>query len=214
MSVSEAAVERKPRISMIEVIVLLVIVVGSATILLPSLPASREAARIQTCQNNLRRFDLAIAMVQSQQPALEIRSTSWPQLVLPHTSQLFGSQSTASTGFLLAEPRPQVLTCPSRMSEEDDARIQYPHYQLVLDSSKYKRWTGAKWRFRDRPVQLQANEQSWWVGIMISPEQAEMERREQRGPHGEGQYNETNGAGESVLLPIEPAASDSASAAS
>jgi len=188
---------------MIEVIVLLVIVVGSVTVLLPSLPASREAARKQTCQNNLRRFDLAISMVQSQRPAEEILPTEWPTLVLPYASGLFGNTSSANSGFLIAEPRPQVLTCPSRMDAEDDARLQIAHYQLILDSSKYKRWSGAKWRFRDRPINLPPTEQSWWVGVTIPPEQAEVERRDKAGPHQDGRYNETDGAGEASLLPAE-----------
>ena len=75
--VSVEANVSKSRMSMSEVVVLVVLFCGSVAILLPALPASREAARSNICQNNLRRIaDATHRVIQLRQRLPQV--DTWP----------------------------------------------------------------------------------------------------------------------------------------
>ncbi len=188
------AATAKSRISPTEVIVLGLIVLCSAAILLPILPASRETSRANLCRFNLRKIDLTTRLYIDDHQRIPDTST-WPVELLP---QLLDANTSGrlQLGMAIFEmPRPWVLTCPSHPNATEKVPAKQTNlYTFVIDRDQRLPQNQMKWHYRDRARETAPEEtQPWYIGVELNPEAAEDQLAKQ-GPH-QGRFLESRGDG-------------------
>jgi len=190
-----ATTQSRKRVTMVEVVVLLLVIGCGASLLLPMLPASREAARANLCRYNLRQLDLAtIEYIQNLRRLPD--AATWPTELLP---ELVEKQTTSRLKLgmdIFTMPRPRLLTCPSHPNAtERDPKKQTGEYVLVVDRNQPVPLNQMKWQYRDRVSEPPADKtQPWYLGVEITPEVAASELATPAGPHG-GRFLESDGKG-------------------
>jgi hypothetical protein len=195
------------KVTKVEVAVLGTILAAGLTLLLPSLPASREAARANLCGRRLHWLDLATNAYIAKQSRLQrhLRGLpdhiAWPTELLSELQTQAGVERHAPGVDVFAMARPMYLTCPSRPDvKQIDGKPQLTHYTLVVDRQEGKRWEQAKWKYRDAPLDPDHDKRrAWYIGDEMSWEAAEQQLKTSRGPHSNGTFLESDGQGNAVV---------------
>jgi hypothetical protein len=200
------------RISKLEVGVLAVIVAAGLVLLLPALPASREAARANLCRGNLRQLDLFTRDYIEHQRALlpHLRNVpqhfTWASEFTLHMLSKPGRRSQDRVIDVFTMPRPVKLTCPSQPDLLPTPGVpQAAHYTLVIDWAENRRWDQTRWKYRDTPLVVgQQTRKAWYMDNEISWSEAEEQLRRSRGPHANGAFLESDSQGSNVVRELVP----------
>lgn len=188
------AAPAKSRVSPTELIVLGLIVLCSAAVLLPTLPASRETSRANLCRFNLRKIDLTTRIYIDDHQRLPDTRT-WPVELLPQLLEA-NSSGRLQLGMAIFEmPRPWVLTCPSHPNATEKVPAKQTNlYTFVIDRNQRLPQNQMKWHYRDRaPKTPPEGTQRWYIGVELNPEAAE-EQLTTQGPH-QGRFLQSRGDG-------------------
>jgi hypothetical protein len=189
------------RLSLFEAAFLLLIAGATLSLLLPSLAVSRENARANLCRRNLRRLDLTAADYMETQRRLP-DAQSWPIDLLPRLQELVGTEKTKFGANIFTAPIPDVLTCPSQLSQRPAAlHPQTSHYVLIVDRDPRTPWSSTTWRFRDREMNPPAESaQPWCVGVELTSAAAATQLRTAQGPHARHSFLESDAQGGSQVV--------------
>ena len=188
------------RVSKAEVAILGVVVLCASSLLLPAMPASREAARANLCRRNLRWLDLAtIDYIERKR---ELPEVSWPVDLLYRLQDPVDRARHRQDKDIFRMSRPMFMTCPSRgdTATSDNPLEQTSHYTLVIDRDPRIRRDRVRWKYRDRPMSLPKKERdAWYIGHELSWAEAEEQLQSSVGPHASGAFLESDAKGNSVV---------------
>ncbi len=172
--------------TLIETIVVLSIIAGFLTILLPAVQRARLSAMDTTCKNNLRQLTLAMRQYSDvkkklPEPAQVDTVSGWAIAILPYleerllAAQLAGNPSVNQQSVSqIIRHRPRIMTCPFAWeSNSDMTSIPTSHYGFVRSPDRF--------HFRDLPLESRHIwVQSPEVDLYPSPQDA--------GPHTGGYH--------------------------
>ena len=182
-------------LTLLELLVVLVIIAGMLSLLLPAVQKVRQSGRRATCQNNARQLTLAMRGYVEAHKRVPDRAApgkigGWSVAILPFmeegnlASGLEQNPSLAPGAVSeLASIRPAVMTCPDGSDEPSTApEVPVSHYVLQAHPSRQS------WRIGDAPLDLRS---PWAIGPEINF--ADWETK--IGPH-DGSFNiaDTEGA--------------------
>lgn len=202
---SEKSQKPRPRISLLEVTLLLLIAGCGLALLIPSLVRSRETARAKLCGQNLRRLDKTTRMFLDFKQRLPEPNT-WPVELISMLQSLSGERRQQMGEKLFSAPRPIELTCPAHMYFPGGGRDSLTsHYVLIADRENRPQESPRNWWFRDASVDGEQTRKSmWYSGIELTPTAAEAQLYSERGPHGDARFMESTTGGLSRMAAIDP----------
>ena len=203
---SAVPIIQRSALTLIEMLVVLAILAGMLSLLVPAVQKARESGRRMTCQNNARQLTLAMRGYVEAHKRVPDRAApgkigGWSLAILPFmeegnlASGLEQNPSLAPGSVTeLARMRPATMTCPSAGDEPSAVpEIPVSHYVLQAHPSR------ESWRIGDAPLDVRS---PWAVG----PEIEFAQWGTKTGPH-DGGFNiaDTEGAVE-LRVPVGVAA--------
>lgn len=177
--------QRRPALTLIEMLIVLVIIATMIGLLIPAVQATRERARETVCKNNLHQLNLAVAMFSSAhkalpKPGVTGQVSGWMVEILPFIEQnnlkdgISGGMSISSVPQVLYRP-PSIFNCPRRevIDRTPESQIQPGHYALHTDGSR------DTYSLSDSPI---SNATPWLTGVELH--YSDLARK--IGPHSKG----------------------------
>lgn len=178
-------------ITLVELLVVVAILAGMVSLLLPAIQNARESARNSVCQNNLRQINIAArSHVELGNPFPTTRK-SWTVDLLPWLEErpLMDALKNGNTAAAIGS-RPPLYQCPSQTDTPvDDSGIQTCHYTIDFVRNRHPdrlptRATEISGvRVRDRFLNFQEGKTEPWYDGPLSLTRS-LSEYEGKGPHG------------------------------
>ncbi len=176
---------RRRALTLVELLVVLGILAGMVSLLLPAVQSARQKARETVCKNNLHQLNLAVAnfsVTHKRLPAKGVPGAvgGWCMEILPFLEQANLQQKVRheiaisdAPDFLLRPP--PIFRCPVRQSldNQQDTSMQPGHYVLVASDRR------ESYSLYDAPLQFSL---PWASGPEMAPRTVTL----RIGPHRDG----------------------------
>jgi len=174
---------RHRAISLIELLVVLAVIGLLLALLLPAIHYSRQSARNVACMGNLHQLGSAMThYVETRKklpdPPMDGKISGWAIAILPYMEESLLADSLAGNPAIdspahreLARKRPEIMICPSRPADPDEAAIPLSHYKATFKRRGLPKFG---WTISDQFLSVE-------VPWPASPEADLLGRR---GPHG------------------------------
>ena len=176
-------ISQRRGLTLIELIVVLVIILGVMGLLFPAINGVRESARATTCRNNIHQLHLAMQQYLDDNQDIP-NGNEWTVLLLPYLEE--ASTMTAIRNGDDDVPRPAVYQCPSHPGfESNESKIHPSLYAPVILKSGRQSYL----KIVDRATDLPTTQLSpWTIGPELTHAEAvEIENR-MTGPHRGGKF--------------------------
>jgi len=179
--------KHRTAITLLELIIVLTIIGGMLTLLLPAVQSAREKSRAMTCKNNLHQ--LSLAMVGYRETHRGIPDVGrWTIEILPWLEQTALADAIEKRGTNLQQfddRRPLLFSCPSQWSPEY-TNFEPSHYVLVIHPDVTAERNGERiiWHLQDRLAGLSSGSLlPWYAGPELGSEAARLMLNTDPGPH-------------------------------
>jgi prepilin-type N-terminal cleavage/methylation domain-containing protein len=176
-------ISQRRGVTLVELIVVLVIILGVIGLLFPAINGVRESARAATCRNNLHQLRLAMRQYLDTNQDIP-NGNGWTVSLLPYVEE--ASTMTAIRNGDDDAPRPAVYVCPSHPGfDSNESKIHPSLYALVISESGQRTLL----RMVDRATDLPTTQLSpWSIGPELTQAEAVDEERRMMGPHRAGRF--------------------------
>ena len=185
--------KRRTAVTLLELIIVLAIIGGMASLLLPAVQSAREKSRTTVCKNNLHQ--LSLAMVGYRQTHRGVPEVGrWTVEILPWMEQQALADAIMSRAVdpqQFDERRPVLFHCPSQWTRQETS-FESCHYVFVIHPDVTVERDNARvtWSLQDRQAGLSsASERPWYVGPELGSKPAELVIETKPGPHQGGAYH-------------------------